>query len=59
MHLINPAEPIPSYIHIDKIDLTTDYSSQGTSSNKITDAWIYVDNELIGAFEMPVTFSCP
>lgn len=54
-NLINPPEPIPSYIHIDKIDLTTD-PLQGTNSSKITDAWVYVDEQLVGCFELPCTF---
>ena len=53
--LYNPAEPVPSYIHIQKIDLTTT-ALQGTNSNKITDAWVYVDDQLIGCFELPATF---
>jgi hypothetical protein len=52
--IINPEEPIPSYIHIDKFTLTTN-SDQGTSSSKISDAWVYVDDQLIGAFELPKT----
>jgi len=52
--VFNPAEQIPSYIHIDKISLTTT-SDQGSNSSKITDAWVYVDDQLIGAFELPVT----
>lgn len=54
--LYNPAEPIPAYLHIQKIDLTTDYSTQGTNSSKIADAWVYVDEQLIGCFELPATF---
>ncbi|MCX6297198.1 MAG: hypothetical protein NTX97_14295 [Bacteroidetes bacterium] len=54
--LYNPAEPVPSYIHIEKIGLTTDYSTQGTNSSNISDAWVYVDEQLIGCFELPVTF---
>jgi len=53
--IINPEETIPSYIRINQIDLKSEYG-QGTSSHKITDAWIYVDDELIGAFELPATF---
>lgn len=52
--MFNPAEQIPSYIHIDKIDLTTT-SEQGSNSSKITDAWVYVDDQLVGAFELPAT----
>jgi hypothetical protein len=52
--VFNPEEQIPSYIHIDKIDLNTT-SDQGTNSSKITDAWVYVDDQLIGAYELPAT----
>jgi len=53
--LINPDETIPSFIHIDSIDVVTDLQSEGTASHKISDAWVYVDDELIGAFELPAT----
>lgn len=53
--IINPAEDIPSYIHIDKITLETT-SIQGTNSNKIWDAWVYVDGNEAGVYELPVTF---
>lgn len=53
--IINPEEEIPSYIHLDKIDLITDYPTQGSNSHKISDAWVYLDNNLIGVFELPVT----
>lgn len=53
-NLYNPAEPVPSYIHIDKIDLVTT-EIQGSNSSKITDAWVYIDEKLIGCFELPAT----
>lgn len=53
-NLYNPAEPVPSYIRINKIDLVTT-EEEGTNSHKITDAWVYVDEKLIGCFELPVT----
>jgi hypothetical protein len=53
-NLYNPAEPVPSYIHIDKIELTTT-PEQGTNSSKITDAWVYIDEQLVGCFEIPAT----
>ncbi|MDD5571886.1 MAG: hypothetical protein PHD97_12120, partial [Bacteroidales bacterium] len=53
--VIDPAEAIPSYIRIGKIDLNTNYSTQGDSSNGIVDAWVYVDDQAIGAFELPVS----
>lgn len=52
--LINPAEDIPSYIHIDSILLSVQ-PDEGTASHKISDAWVYVDDELIGTFETPCT----
>ncbi len=45
---------VPSYIHIENIDLNTVYQ-QGTSSSKISDAWIYIDGAFIGSFELPAT----
>jgi len=50
-------QTIPAYIHIEKITLTDNpFINEGSLSNKITDAWVYVDDELIGAFELPATF---
>ena len=51
----NKEEPIPSYIHIDSISLTTIPSTEGSRSNKIVDAWVYIDDQQVGAFEMPFT----
>jgi hypothetical protein len=48
-------DEIPSYIAIDTISVSTT-SVQGTASQKIFDAWVYADNELIGAFELPAKF---
>lgn len=51
----NP-EMIPAYITIEKISLVDNPDiTEGTLSNKIVDAWVYVDDQLIGAFEMPCT----
>jgi hypothetical protein len=35
--------------------LNTEYFSQGSNSHNITDAWVYVNDQLIGAFELPAT----
>ncbi|HOV12628.1 MAG TPA: hypothetical protein PLL90_12785, partial [Bacteroidales bacterium] len=47
---------VPSYIHIDKIDLNTTYEFDGSNSCKITDAWVYIDGDLQGIYELPATF---
>ncbi len=46
---------IPSYIAIDTISLDV-AGLQGTASEKILDAWVYTDNDLEGAFELPAKF---
>jgi len=48
-------QTVPAYIKIDTIRLSTEYFSQGSNTHKITDAWVYVNDQLIGAFELPVT----
>jgi hypothetical protein len=52
---IDPAIKVPSYIHIDNINLTTTYANEGSNSAKITDAWLYVNDQFIGAFQTPAT----
>ncbi len=48
----NEASP-PSYIKINEIELKTNSNTQGSESAKITDAWIYINDQFIGAFELP------
>ncbi|MCX6251250.1 MAG: hypothetical protein NTX61_10925 [Bacteroidetes bacterium] len=45
-------QTIPAYLKVDSIYLVSK-PSQGTASHNITDAWIYVDDQLIGIFELP------
>lgn len=45
----------PSYISIDSIGLVTN-SFQGTASHNITDAWIYLNDEVQGIYELPCKF---
>ena len=53
--LINPAEPVPAYLSVDSISFSSFYNTQGTASHGILDGWVYVDNVLQGAYEMPFT----
>ena len=46
-------QTIPAYLTIDSIYITTSLSMQGSASAKITDAWVYVDDMQIGAFQLP------
>ncbi len=51
--IINPEEDIPAYIEIKEFNYTPEPG--GSSSTKITDGWIYVDGEFLGAFNLPRT----
>ena len=44
--VINTEEDIPSIISIESIDV------DGNHSSKITDAWVYIDNEFQGVFPL-------
>ncbi len=48
-------QEIPAYIRIERFQLTTDYSLEGSNTHNISEVWVYVDDQLIGAFEMPAT----
>ena len=52
------SQTVPSYIHIESIevDSLTDYFVYGANTHKITDAWVYIDDNEIGCFELPSTF---
>jgi hypothetical protein len=51
--LINPAEPVPSYITIRSAGVQANYLQQGTSSSRITDIWVYADGAYLGTFQLP------
>ncbi len=51
--IIDPPEKVPTFIYIDDIVVNANTSTQGTSSDNITDAWIYVNDNLIGVYEIP------
>jgi len=54
-NIINPAEPVPAYVHVDYILVSTSSPSQGSASSRITDSWVFVDGTLLGVFENPAT----
>lgn len=49
-------QTIPAYLQIDTVFFTTDYASQGSKTHQFTDVWVYVNDQLIGAFELPAKF---
>lgn len=50
---LDEPEGIPSFIQIDSIYVSADYASEGSASHRIVDAWVYVDNSLLGVYELP------
>lgn len=53
--IINPEESIPSYIRIDSFSFQVQ-AGEGTESHLITDAWVYIDGQKCGVYELPCTF---
>lgn len=45
---------IPSFIRIESFDFQA-LPGEGTSSSKIVDAWVFVNGQKIGAFQLPAT----
>lgn len=45
---------IPSYLFVDSVFVNTHYQTHGSASHKITDIWVYLNDDFIGAFELPV-----
>ena len=51
-------ETVPAWVQIDEFELTTT-SSEGTDREKIKDAWVYVNSNLVGVFELPCKVPIP
>lgn len=48
-------QTVPSYIRIDTLGLSCDYYTYGANTHHFIDAWLYIDDDLIGSFELPAT----
>lgn len=46
------SQEIPAYLRIEPWTLTTDYIIYGAATHAITDAWVYVDGNLLGCYEI-------
>jgi hypothetical protein len=49
-------QSIPAYISVDSITLQINDPAEGSASSSITDAWVYIDENLIGTFQLPARF---
>ena len=52
-NFINPEEATPSFIRIEAFNLTTNPEVQGSASEKITEAWLTVNGNFLGAYRLP------
>lgn len=52
-NLINPTETLPSYIIIDEFSFTTNYSTEFSDSEKITEMWVFANDQVIGSYDLP------
>jgi hypothetical protein len=50
--LLEQNEPTPSYIFVNEFRLKT-FVNQGSSSERITDIWVFNDTEFLGMFPLP------
>ncbi len=50
--LINPEESVPSFIHINEFSFEA-APGEGTSSEKITEVWVYSNGQMLGAYDLP------
>lgn len=51
--LINPEEKVPAYLDIQPFSLSTLPGSQGSSDEKITEVWVFVDGAFLGSYDLP------
>ena len=48
----NGSQEIPAYIKIEPWTLTTNYEIEGAATEAITDAWLYVNGNYLGCYEL-------
>ena len=55
-NIINPKEATPTYLHVDPFSYSNpDSNITGSSSHDIPSAWIYVNDQPVGTFDLPCT----
>lgn len=50
--VLDKPELTPSFIEVDEFVLVTT-SAEGTTSHRIKDGWVFIDEEFVGAYELP------
>lgn len=49
-------QTIPAYIRIDTVLIDTYYPKEGSNSANITDVWVYLNDNIVGIYELPAIF---
>lgn len=53
-NIVNPAEKVPTYIHVDSFNfINKNPTINGSSAHKITSVWVYLDNQTVGVYDIP------
>ena len=55
-NIINPAENVPTYFHIDSFTFTSPANKYLSKTHDINAVWVYYNNSPIGVFDLPATF---
>lgn len=50
--LTDTDQPVPAFFQVDSVSIATS-ANQGAPTHKITDLWVYADNQLLGVFPLP------
>ncbi|HMO37945.1 MAG TPA: hypothetical protein PKC76_06960 [Saprospiraceae bacterium] len=51
--LINPEENVPGYLYVTPFTLNTNPATEGSNTHKITEVWLTVNGEFLGAYALP------
>lgn len=46
-------EHVPAYLDLTAVSLSTDLSQEGSNSERITDAWVFLNDQTMGVWEVP------
>lgn len=49
------SQTVPAYLYIKDVEVQCDYFAYGANTHKIVDAWVYVDDNILGCYELPAT----
>lgn len=49
------SQTVPAYIYIKDVEVQCDYFHYGANTHKIVDAWVFVDDNILGCYELPAT----